>query len=692
MSAALNSMPHAFSVWSDDLQLLCWNASFAEINGIDARTLKAGLSLAEAAALAVAAGARPHLSAPLLIRLIRRQFARSRSGIRIHQYETLFGSRLTAITHEHVIGLGWVVTQTDVTDTTIATEAMQRRQQEIDHQRMRLEAAVNNMAQGISMFDSQLRLVICNEPYRRIYKLPTTLVQPGTPLEAIVDHLFANGMMNRLARDSYLEQRRQTAIRRERSRIVNQFHGRTIMVQNHPMRDGGFVTTHEDVTEQREKEDRIRHMARHDALTSLANRSQFLEVMSDVETRLAHGEAAAVLCIDLDRFKPVNDTLGHAVGDLVLQEVARRLLGLCRPGDLLARLGGDEFAIVLRAVDGRSIPGSVAERIVEAISQPFQIDGHQIAIGASVGIALAPRDGITSERLMTNADLALYQAKGDGRSGYQFFTPEMSEAVESRRAIENGLRHALDNNGLHLVFQPLMDLKRHRITCCEALLRWTRADGTVASPAEFIPVAEETGMIVPIGEWVLRKACDTAATWPDHVRVAVNLSAAQFKMNGLCDTVDRALADSGLPAHRLELEITESLLLSASDTTLDTLHRLRRMGVRICMDDFGAGYCALSYLRNFPFDKIKIDRSFLSGDSWTRDGIAVVRAVVGLGRAFDMAIVAEGVETKEQSDAVRAEGCDEAQGFLFYRGLPDDQIYALLKDQNPPLNLVQQRA
>lgn len=679
MSAALETMSCAFSAWSDDYRLLSWNSAFVSLNGVNPTDLRAQMSLDDLARAIATTGSHPGRSAAVLGRALRRAFQRSRSGVRIRDRAKLFGDRIMETTHEHMDGLGWIVTQTDVTDLMLASAASQRRQHEIDRQRMLLEAAVNNMAQGISMFDAQMRLVICNEPYRRIYRLPERLVKPGTRIEDIVDHLFGNGMINRLTRDSYIENRRQMAERRERSQIVNQFHGRTILVQNHPMPDGGFVTTHEDVTEQRQREDRIRYMARHDALTALANRAQFLEEMGEAEKRLSQGEPAALLCIDLDRFKPVNDTLGHGVGDKLLQEVARRLGLLCREGDVVARLGGDEFALLLRRIDSTAATAAIAERIVSALAQPFQIDAHQISIGASVGIAMAPADGTTSERLMSNADLALYQAKSSGRSGYNFFRPEMSAAMETRRTIESGLRGALRNGeGFHLVFQPLIDLRSDRITCCEALLRWTLPDGTLLNPGQFIPVAEDTGLIVPLGEWVLGEACRAARAWPEHVRVAVNLSAAQFKTNDLVGTVEQALRNADLPARRLELEITESLLLGADETTLGTLHRLRRMGVRICMDDFGTGYSALSYLRSFPFDKIKIDRSFLTGDTWSRDGMAVVRAVVSLGRAFAMSIVAEGIETDEQLSAVRAEGCDEGQGFFFHRGLTQAELCRVL--------------
>jgi diguanylate cyclase (GGDEF)-like protein len=436
------------------------------------------------------------------------------------------------------------------------------------------------------------------------------------------------------------------------------------MMQHHPMKDGGWVTTHEDITEQRQQEERIRHMARHDALTQLPNRVQFLDEMASAEAAIDRGDKVAVLCIDLDHFKGVNDTLGHALGDKVLQQASARLWGATRENDVLARLGGDEYALLLRDIDKPADAAGIAERIVKVMSQPFAIEGHQVVIGASVGIAMAPQDGQTSDELMKNADLALYKAKNEGRSTFHFFEAGMDAAIQKRRTIEAGLRLALARNELRLVYQPLVGLKENRITCLEALLRWDSERGTI-SPGEFIPVAEETGLIVPIGEWVLREACRQAAVWPDHVRVAVNLSPVQFKNKRLYEMVEAALRESGLKPTRLELEITESLLLADNEPTLKTLHRLRALGVRISMDDFGTGYSSLSYLRSFPFDKIKIDRSFMRDLKSKGDSIAIIKAVIGLGHSLGMSTTAEGIETEEQLAAVREQGCNEVQGFLF---------------------------
>ena len=372
-----------------------------------------------------------------------------------------------------------------------------------------------------------------------------------------------------------------------------------------------------------------------------------------------------------------------------MKQASARLWGTTRETDLLARLGGDEFSLLLRPIEKPSDAALIADRIVKTMTAPFTIDGHHITVGASVGIALAPQDGETTDVLMKSADLALYRAKAEGRSTYHFFEKEMDAVIQKRRSIENGLRSALALNELRVVFQPLVGLKENRVTCLEALLRWHH-EGADISPAEFIPIAEETGLIVPIGEWVLREACSAAALWPTDARVAVNLSAVQFKNKRLFETIQNIVAESGLPPTRLELEITESLLLTDNEQTLQTLHRLRAIGVRISMDDFGTGYSSLSYLRAFPFDKIKIDRSFMRDLDKRGDNLAIIKAVIGLGHSLGMSTTAEGVETDEQLRAVREQGCNEVQGFLFSPPLEPADVLNLLAEekQKPRLRIV----
>ena len=558
---------------------------------------------------------------------------------------------------------------------------MQRRKRELERQNIRLDAAVNNISQGLCMYDARGRLVICNAPYARIYRLPPHLLKPGTQLEDILGWLFDQGMRSGENREDYIRWRREVIARREYGKNIHQLHDRIILMQHHPMKDGGWVSTHEDITEQKQQEDRIQYLARHDSLTELPNRVRFIEELATLESAISRGEKAAVLHIDLDRFKHVNDSHGHSFGDRLLKQASARLWGTTRETDLLARLGADEFALLLKPIERPADAAAIAERIVRTMSAPFIIDRQQIVIGASLGIAMAPLDGDNADALMKSADMALHRAKAEGRGTFQFFERGMDAAIRTRREIEQGLRQAIQQGELRLEFQPLVGLALNRITCLEALLRWdSRERQATVSPTEFIPVAEETGLIVPIGEWVLREATRQAMTWPTEARVAVNLSPAQFRKGKLYDTVVAALRESGLPARRLELEITESLLLADNEPTLETLHRLRALGVRISMDDFGTGYSSLSYLRSFPFDKIKIDRSFMR-DLTRTDGLAIVKAVIGLGHSLGMSTTAEGVETEEQLNAVREQGCDEVQGFYFSPPIRGEAVHALLSGQ-----------
>ena len=425
-------------------------------------------------------------------------------------------------------------------------------------------------------------------------------------------------------------------------------------------------------------EAQLTHMAHHDGLTSLPNRVLFRQEMERELARARGGEAVAVLCIDLDHFKRVNDTLGHAAGDALLQGAADRLRACVRETDIVARLGGDEFAIVQLQADQPRAATVLAERLIADLSRPFDIEGHQVVVGASVGIALAPSDGTEADQLMKSADMALYRAKADGRGVLRYFESEMDAKMQARRALELDLRKALVEHEFELFYQPIVDLQSNRVSGFEALLRWNHPTQGLISPADFIPIAEDMGLITPLGEWVLRQACREAAGWPERVKVAVNLSPAQFKSKALALVVTTALADSGLAPDRLELEITESVLLQDNDTVRGILHQLRGLGVRISMDDFGTGYSSLSYLRSFPFDKIKIDQSFVRDMGQHDDSIAIVRAVAGLGRNLGMSTTAEGVETNEQLGRLRQEGCTEVQGYLFSRPLPASEVPRLL--------------
>jgi len=434
-----------------------------------------------------------------------------------------------------------------------------------------------------------------------------------------------------------------------------------------------------DVTERKAAEARIAYMAHHDALTNLPNRVLFHERLNALLARVRrNGESLAVHCLDLDHFKGVNDTLGHPIGDELLQTVAQRLSKCLRDSDMVARLGGDEFAVVQYPLDGPHDAGALANMLIEVVSEPYDVHGHEFVIGGSIGIALAPGDGEQADVLLRNADMALYRAKAEGRGSAHFFEPEMDRRVQARRLLELDLRKAFAHGEFELFYQPLVNLNANAVSGFEALLRWRHAERGMIGPAEFIPLAEEIGLIVPLGEWVLRQACTEAMRWPDILKVAVNLSPAQFRSRGVVKAVLTALAYSRLPPDRLELEITESVLLGETDANLATLHQLRELGVRISMDDFGTGYSSLSYLRCFPFDKIKIDRSFVKELSERPDCVAIIRAVAGLGLSLGIATTAEGVETSEQLERVRAEGCTEVQGYFFSPPRPASQLGDLI--------------
>ncbi len=459
--------------------------------------------------------------------------------------------------------------------------------------------------------------------------------------------------------------------------------GRILKATHQPMAQGGWVAIYEDITERHRAEQSIAHMARHDALTNLPNRLLFRERMAEGLSRVeGFGKSIAVLYLDLDNFKGVNDTLGHPIGDKLLGTIAERIRNAVGADDTIARLGGDEFAI-LQCNSGAAAAGALARQLVEIISEPIDIDGQEINSGVSVGIALAPDDGAAADHLMKCADLALYRAKAEGRGTFRFFEPDMDARIQARRALEVDLRRALTAGEFSLHYQPPINLATNELVSMEALLRWTHAERGSVSPSEFIPLAEEMGLIVPLGEWVLREACNEAARWPEPIMVAVNLSPVQFRNRGLVTTVTQALAASRLAPNRLELEITEAVLLQDDEMTVTMLHRLRALGVRVAMDDFGTGYSSLSYLRSFPFDKIKIDRSFIKDIERNRGSAAIIKAIAGLGASLGIRTTAEGIETEEQLEIVRRAGCTEMQGYLVSPPRPASEVPGLIARFRP---------
>lgn len=558
------------------------------------------------------------------------------------------------------------------------TKELHAREAELKAQNMRIDAALSNMSQGLAMYDADARLLIWNERYISMYRYDKADIRAGMALRELLVLRAENGTFVGNPEHYADNLRSKIQIGQATTQFVELPDGRTISIAREPMPGGGWVATHEDVTERRQAEMKIAHMARHDALTGLPNRVLLRERLVEALVGAAGGQQLAVLYLDLDLFKNVNDSLGHPTGDELLRVVAERLVGCVEESDTISRIGGDEFFIIQPGIAGAPDAEWLARRIAEAIRKPFDLHGHAVVIGASIGIALAPADGNDADELLRNADMALYRAKADGRGVYRFFEPTMDARMKERRALEVALRRAFDKGEFELYYQPVLNLDANEVRCCEALLRWHHPERGMVSPTEFIPIAEEIGLIVALGEWVIRGACKDAAQWPDDVCVAVNLSPTQLISKGLLPAVLNALASSGLSPHRLELEITEAVLMANSEENLHALHQLRALGIRISMDDFGTGYSSLSYLRSFPFDKIKIDRCFIKGLGDSTEADAIVHAVVGLAGRLGMTTTAEGVETRQQLDLVRDFGCTDVQGFYYSPPVPIRELMKIL--------------
>jgi diguanylate cyclase (GGDEF)-like protein len=550
--------------------------------------------------------------------------------------------------------------------------------QSLAAERRQLSTAVNNIPQGLVLYDASARIVICNQPYLDMFGLSPDVVKPGCTMHRLIGHRKETGSFDGDV-DAFCNAIIQkVSLGKVTRQLTEAPGGRAIEIINRPLKAGGWVATIEDITERTRAERKIAHLAHYDALTDLPNRVLFRERLEQALKAMQPGEQLAVLYIDIDEFKSVNDALGHPIGDELLKVVATRLRDCIKTGDVAARLGGDEFAVIQTGIKNRSETTELLDEIHAAIRQPFECAGHLITTDASIGIALAPGDGTDLDRLLRNADLALYGAKGDGRRTHRFFEAGMDERARARRRLELELRQALSDGGLEVYYQPVVNLKDGKVSSCEALLRWRHPVHGMISPAEFIPVAEETGLIDQLGLWVLNTACAEARQWPEHVRIAVNVSPVQFRTRTLALNVAAALAASGLSAGRLELEITEAVLIRDDEAALAALHQLRNLGVRIALDDFGTGYSSLSYLQRFPFDKIKIDRAFIRDLASSGASSSIVQAVVSIAAASDMTTTAEGVETEQQRNLLYILGCTEMQGYLFSPAIPTADIRHLL--------------
>jgi diguanylate cyclase (GGDEF)-like protein/PAS domain S-box-containing protein len=672
--AALENMAHGLCVYDRNMRLVCRNSQYLEFYRLSPEEAKPGTHLSELIDITTRNGAYSDgIDAREIMATARDRIVNLDNAV-LHR--RMANGRLIAVRYRPLPDGGFVGTYEDVTEREQAHE-------ELSEQHRRFDAALNNMSQGLCMLDSNLHVIVCNKRYVEMYGLSPEIVRPGISMRDIMVHSCSLG--NHPANtaqtlyDEYVEKLKD-GVRTVHRHLGD---GRIIKLHHSPMEHGGWVITYEDVTERHKAEARVSHMAQHDALTDLPNRVLFRERMNEGLARVKTGAAPmAVLCLDLDDFKTVNDRQGHAIGDRLLCWVADRLRECVGDSGTIARLGGDEFA-VLQCGEQPQAAEHLARRLVEIISHPPMFDNQLVHSGVSIGIAIAPVDGLEAEQLMKCADLALYQAKAKGRGGYEFFRSEMEQQASTRHRLETDLRGALEAGEFHLVYQPLVRLDSGELTGFEALLRWNSARRGPIGPAEFIPVAEETGLIVPIGEWVLRTACAAATQWPPFVKVAINLSPVQFRARGLAAMVTSALAATGLSPDRLELEVTESALLQDDAATIAILHQLRALGIRVSMDDFGVGYSSLSYLRKFPFDKIKIDRSFVGSLGESSGGEAIVRTIASLGANLGMTTTAEGIETAEQLELVRHAGCTEGQGYHFSRPCVAADVFRIIQRLHP---------
>ena len=550
------------------------------------------------------------------------------------------------------------------------------RQSALESLNTHFDAALGHLSQGISMYDGDHRLVVWNNRFVELYGFPPGFVTLGRPFSELFDYLVATGNIKEQT-DRYAALR---AERLENEKVYFTQHiladGRTIAIINHAMENGGWVSTHEDITARKNTEIRIEQLAHFDALTGLANRNLFKERLDEALARHRRlGTEFAVLLLDLDRFKTVNDTLGHQAGDKLLKELAERIKATCREGDIAARLGGDEFAVIAMPDDGNLLRGVelLASRLIEAISAPDEIGGHPVVVGCSIGVALVPGHGVRIDEILRNADLALYRAKNEGRNCFQIYSEQMKVEADRRSALEIDLREAIWGDQLEVYYQPVVDIVSRRVVSAEALARWNHPTRGPISPSEFIPVAEQTGLIVELGNWVMLQACRDAKRMPSHIKVAVNLSPVQFAKSNIVEWANFALADAGLPAERLEFEITEGVLMEETERNLSSLREMKQIGISIALDDFGVGYSSLSYLTKFAFDKLKIDKSFINALD-RPETVAVVSSIVELAYSLNLTVIAEGIETEDQRKRVRWLGIKFGQGFLFAEPVPIDMF------------------
>jgi diguanylate cyclase (GGDEF)-like protein len=667
LELTLDNMAHGLIMVDRALRVIICNKRYADMYGLTAAQTRPGTPLRDILEARMTNGNGPMEGGDF----VARRLAEAARSDPFHTVIRLADGRMIAITHQPVAGLGGVAIHQDVTAEKRAEASLIANSQELERANMRFNAALNNMSQGLCMFDAGQRIVVANDRFREIYGFTRDQAKPGTTVRQLLEHRIVNGSYFGPAPDEYIRINLKRPSDMETLRD-----GRVISLLRHPMPDGGWLTTYEDISERRRSEAKVAFMAHHDLLTGLANRTLFMEKIEEAGARLRrHGEAFTVVMLDLDRFKNVNDSLGHPAGDALLKEMAQRLKSSLRETDVLARLGGDEFAMLQSGGTAqRDDAITLSVRIIDLVAQPFDLDGHKVSVGTSIGIALAPQDGVEPDELLKKADLALYLTKSEGRNGFNFFHADMTTEADARHQMENEMREALLRNEFELYYQPVLDVKTREPRGAEALVRWRHPRSGLIMPDRFIPLAEDTGLIVQLGAWILGKACTDAASWPAQFKLAVNLSPVQFRKGDLFEVILCALVESGLPPERLELEITESVLLENEANYRVLLQQLKNIGVSIVLDDFGTGYSSLGYLTRFPVDKIKIDKSFTQGLSQRADCAAIVSSVVTLAHGLDIATTAEGVETEEQFELLRAAGVTQVQGFLFGRPRPMSEL------------------
>ncbi|MDR3533768.1 MAG: EAL domain-containing protein [Rhodopila sp.] len=686
LDSAIESMSDGFVMWDADDRLVTCNEQYRQMYHVSSDFIRPGARFEDIIRGGAQLGQYPEATGDI------EAFVRKTVDWHLHNQgpmeRELPNERWALITERRTPDGGIVGIRTDITDLKRALSnlaaanerarhameevqlqnvALRERDRALHIQNVLFDAALNNMSQGLLMTDRNQRLIVHNKRFLDLFAIDPALFSAGLPTADVFAIMKASSSLPAdVVENTYLKQRGLADARQSGMILMTCEQGKSIAISQRPIADGGWVATYEDVSEQRRAEEHIRFAAHHDALTKLPNRVLFRIRLDEIISTLTYRDTGlALLYLDLDRFKHVNDTLGHPIGDALLEAAGRRLRSCLRDSDIVARLGGDEFAIAYVASDLTAAAGQLGQRIISALSAPYQLAGHTVIVGVSIGIALAGSDKMDADTLLKNADMALYQAKAKGRGVCSLFEADMERQLLSRLAIEEDLSTALERQEFELLYQPLWDLSSDRIAGFEALIRWNHPVRGTVSPGQFIQIAEETGLIHGIGAWVLNKACSDAMQLPDEVKVAINLSGTQLDSSNIVDIVAAALGASGLPASRLELEITETTLLKNNEATIALLRRLHALGLRIALDDFGTGYSSLSYLRSFPFDKIKIDQSFVREMATRADCAAIVSSIVMLANKLNITTTAEGIETLDQLNLIRETGCTEAQGYLF---------------------------